>query len=524
MRIRSSRLVEGTIVLSLVIAGLSCSSHSSAKSASPALGSTTSHLVPDPNGTLNIAFSSSALADPHTYSGGSFGWDRFTLVYDRLLQLTANNQVAPMLATSWKWNPNLTELTLSLRKGVMFQDGSPFNADVAVKNLQAGTTPTSNGALPLKLMTNVVAVDPYTIRLTFSSPDPDAIFALVGYPGMEVSLNGLAHPSELTQTPMGSGPYKLAGETAPLAFTFARWDGYWDKSHVYPARIQIENIAGETAQLNSVRTSGTSSMAYITSLTYPNAAADKSLQLVKYPSFTSVNIYMNNKVAPFDNLQVRQAVALALNRDTFNTSQQGLCPPIDQAFEPNMDGYVSSLKPTTNVAEATNLIQSAGATGAKVKLVTVNVAMYATFAQLIQAQLDAIGLKVSLSLEPAGATYRILYSQGGFGMLLATPAISAPDPSQILDTYVAGSGNPGTKDPALLAKISQAETLSIGSSQRTAAMQEINKDLTTNYLYWTSICAEYNIFVANSNVIGLGSISNAAISADPTIASLQVGK
>jgi ABC-type transport system substrate-binding protein len=265
-------------------------------------------------------------------------------------------------------------------------------------------------------------------------------------------------------------------------------------------------------------------MAYITSLTYPNAVADKSLQLVKYPSFTSVNIYMNNKVPPFDNVQVREAVALALNRDAFNTSQQGLCPPIDQAFVPNMDGYVPSLKPVTNVAEATSLIQSAGASGAKVKLVTVNVAMYATFAQLIQAQLDAIGLKVSLSLEPAGATYRILYSQGGFGMLLATPAISAPDPSQILDTYVAGSGNPGTKDPALLTKIDQAERMNIGTSQRTAAMQEINKELTTNYLYWTGICSEYNIFVANNNVIGLGSMSNAAISADPTTVSLQVGK
>jgi ABC-type oligopeptide transport system substrate-binding subunit len=108
-------------------------------------------------------------------------------------------------------------------------------------------------------------------------------------------------------------------------------------------------------------------------------------------------------------------------------------------------------------------------------------------------------------------------------MKIGTPGLSSPDPSSFLDLYVVGAGNPGVKDPALIAEIQHAETLSIGSKERTAAMQKVNTDL-ANALLWTPICQQQNIFVANKNVIGLDQIQFAAFSGAGEFGTLQVAK
>jgi ABC-type transport system substrate-binding protein len=467
------------------------------------------------------------LTDPHTWAGGQNGWELYTQVYDRLIQLTPDSKgLAPMLATAWKWNSANTVLTLTLRKDVMFQDGTPFNADVAVQNLKAGSGKGSNGATSLALMTSVVAVDPTTVKLTFSQPDPDAIFALAYWPGTMVSLNGLAHPDQLALHPMGSGPYKLVDVSAALTFTFDRFDGYWNKSHVYPAHYVEPAIANETSRLNAVKT-GVADFAPISALTYQVALADKSLQVATYPNLEQYAVFMNNTVAPFDNPQVREAVNLALDRPAINASLTGLCTPVSQAFPPDMDGFVPSLTTNTDVTKAKQLIQAAGATGAKVKLLSIaSFQPNATLAQEVQAQLNAVGLSVQIAAQPPGATFRLLYQQGGYGMLLAPPAITSADPSQILDMYVLGVGNPGTKDPALVTKIQQAEQLAIGSSQRTAAMQAINKDLSDpNNMLWASICQGRNLFVGTNKVIGLQTnFPNALLSQAATNSYIQKAK
>jgi ABC-type transport system substrate-binding protein len=233
---------------------------------------------------------------------------------------------------------------------------------------------------------------------------------------------------------------------------------------------------------------------------------------------------MNNKVAPFDNLQVRQAVSLALDRPAFDQAYDGLCAPLGQAFAPGLVGYVDSLTPKTDIAQAKSLIASAGANGAKVKVLSINVQPYIAFAQVLQAQLDNIGLNVQIMTLAAGGTFRLLYQQGGYGMLLAPTSIQAPDPSQVVDQYVLGIGNPGTKDPTLVAKIHQAEQLPVGSSQRAAAFQDVNRYLTTTALLWAPICQGINIMIGNKKVIGLNAMPNAALSVDATASYLQIAK
>jgi ABC-type transport system substrate-binding protein len=524
MRVLSPRLwFLGVVVLCLASAGCSTST---SKTGSGSTKTGSAKLVPDPNATVIIesAYQNNFLTDPHTYAGGLTGWSAWTLLYDRLIQLTPDSKaLAPMLATSWKWNSTSTQLTMSLRKDVQFQDGSAFNADVAVQNLKAAAQPTSNAVAALAPMTSVVAVDPYTIQLTFSMPDPGVVFTLASYAGIEVSPNGLAHPSTLKTQPAGSGPFKLVSLDASLTFKFDRFDGYWNKSHVYPAHFEEHSVLTETTRLNAIKT-GVVDAGAIGAATWADAKADYNLQAVSYLAFTNWSVFMNNKIAPLNDVRVRQAVSLALDRRAFAAAINGQCTPIGQIFPPGMVGYDSSLQPQTNIAQAKDLIQAAGATGAKIKMVTIEFEPWATFGKLVQAQLDAIGLNVQLDIIANGGTYLQLYSQGQYGMVSGATGVSAPDPTAILDTWYFSPFNPGVKDPTEVAKIHQSEQLPLDSSQRNPAFQDVNRDLTTKYFPWVPICQQTNDFAANKKVIGLTSLQNAAFTQDPNWSFLQVAK
>jgi ABC-type transport system substrate-binding protein len=528
----SRRLVGGALVLFLALAGASCSSSKPKSSTGGTAGgkgsaTTTPGPQPDPNGTINFTEASS-VAFPtfniHTYAGGLTGWWTYTNLYDSLIQVSASLQLEPMLATKWSFNSDSTQLTLQLRNDVKFQNGEAFNADDVVSNIQADAATGSNSQYSFASMTSVVAVSPYEVRLNFSKPDPSILYDLVGYPGMMIAPAGMANPSMLVKTPLGSGPYELNSISSSLTYQETRFDGYWNKSHVYPKYFNQGNISDETARFNAVLTGATDG-GYITALSYPKAQADPSLQVAIYHGIESYNLYMNTNIAPLNNVQVRQAISMAIDRAALNASQQGLCPPAYQAFGQGMAGYINGYTGLgdNNVAQAKQMIQAAGANGATIKVMTTIVAPFPTLTQIVQAQLAAIGLKIDIVQQP-GSTFRTLYSQGGYGMLMAPDSLNAPDSSQVVNLFYTGYQNPGAKDPATVAEIQTALGLPIGSSQRDQAFQQINKDLMTKDLAWAPLCSVTNIFVADKKVIGLNSMPFGVLTAGPVHQYLQISK
>src|SRR5262249_1961278 len=143
-----------------------------------------------------------------------------------------------------------------------------------------------------------------------------------------------------------------------------------------------------------------------------------------------------------------------------------------------------------------------------------------------QAQLNAIGLNVQLDIYPPGGTFRQVYQAGADEMLFAPHSISVLDTSQILDNFVLGVTNPGTKDPTLTAKIQKAEVHAHGAKEREKAMEEINKDLMNpTYMLWVPVCHTTNIFVGNKNVMGLANnLPLSILTAGPDLSLLQVAK
>ena len=110
------------------------------------------------------------LLDPA--QGGTFaGRIVFASLCDKLVDINKKLDFVPQLATAWSWSPNSRTLTLTLRKGVQFQDGQPFDADAVKANLDRyRNAPYSVRKGELKPVSAVEVVDPQTVRLVLSQP------------------------------------------------------------------------------------------------------------------------------------------------------------------------------------------------------------------------------------------------------------------------------------------------------------------------------------------------------------------
>lgn len=112
----------------------------------------------------------------------------------------------PGLAARWDWTDSKT-LTLTLRQGVKFQDGSDFNADAAKFNLDRDIqTKTSFRRSELASVDTVEAKDPFTVVIHLKKPDSTLLAQLVDRSGMMVSPKAVAaQGADFTRSPLNAG-------------------------------------------------------------------------------------------------------------------------------------------------------------------------------------------------------------------------------------------------------------------------------------------------------------------------------
>ena len=131
--------------------------------------------------------------------GGSFvGRVVFAAVCDKLVDIDAQNNFVPQLATSWAWSPDSLALTVTLRDGVTFHDGEAMDADAVKANIERyRTAPESLRKGELKPVSSMEVVDPRTVRLHLSQPYAPLVAVLADRAGMMISPNLSSSPSRL---------------------------------------------------------------------------------------------------------------------------------------------------------------------------------------------------------------------------------------------------------------------------------------------------------------------------------------
>ena len=152
-------------------------------------------------------------------------------VFDTLLGSTPDGTTTPGLATSWVLSPDGTSLTLTLRGGVRFHDGTPFNSGAVKQNLERGkTAQKSVVAGQLMSVTAIDAPAPSTVVLRINGGGGALLGFLAGPAGMMASPTSWDRSNAAT-APIGTGPWQVSPDSIPgNDMVYTRFAGYWDPS------------------------------------------------------------------------------------------------------------------------------------------------------------------------------------------------------------------------------------------------------------------------------------------------------
>ncbi len=382
--------------------------------------------------------------------------------YSTLLRIDGGdyNRLAPDLAETWQVAADKKTITFQLRRGVVFHNGMPMTAEDVIYSLDRIRKPPSGIISPRKgQLGNIAAIeapDPYTVLIHLTEPQADFPF-LVSNPFNVIYCKKVAEPLDANGQGMkrqivGTGPFRLTQAVDGQIYELARFDNYFG-TPAYLDKIQFFPIKGEIERGAALQGKRIDACYFI-----PSESVSAKLRKVpgmvelRRPTPTSINLIPNVQAKPFDDVRVREALSLAIDREAFiktvgplagaSFHSLGLMPP-DSSYSlspgdirqfggydtlPGLGGDVAA-----NRRRAMALLEQAGVPkGFKIVMpARGDVPAFRDASINVAAQLKTIGLNASVDIRDAGAFFA-LESKGDFQLLIHSLGLSGTLPDQIL--------------------------------------------------------------------------------------------
>jgi ABC-type transport system substrate-binding protein len=323
------------------------------------------------------------------------------LIYGTMIVQTEDGKGEPGLATKWKAvDPQTIELTL--RDGVKFSDGAPFNAD-AVKaawdRLITGSR--ANKFADIQAMQSVDKVDDKTVRIHLNKPiatdfinDTLKNSASLGVPSPTAAAAGT-----LDTKPVGAGPYMFDSyQTGKV--TLKRNPSYYDKASQKLAGFEFDDLAVGPPSVSALQ-AGTIDLTW----QFPPDAintlkAQPGITVYSAPSPRQYQMTFCGTQGVFANKTARQALQYAIDRDALNKAVlNGVGTPNQLLLTPDSPYYNKSMANTFKYdpKKAKALLKQAGvAPGTKVTMIVANIPPFPAFGELVQSNLKDVGLDLEI--------------------------------------------------------------------------------------------------------------------------------
>ena len=341
------------------------------------------------------------------------------VMFDQKKPQNSLDGIVPDLATSWAWSEDGKKLTFDLRKGVTWHDGKPFTAaDVKCTWDLLGDKGKDKFRVNSRKgwwvnVEDVTATGEYQAVFTLKAPQPALLSLLAS--GFTPVYPCHVPPAQMRQAPIGTGPFKFVEYQKNQTIKVVRNPNYWKPGRPYLDGIEYTIIPNRSTAILSF-ISGQQDMFFPYELTVP-LVADVKAQMPNAvcdvsPMNVAANILMN-PVPPFDDLDVRRAVAMTLDRRAFidiltqgkgdvGTAMQpapegGWGMP--EAMRRELPGYGADVAKSREKARA---IMSARGYSTekplKLKLSTRNIPTYRDASVILMSQMKEIFIEADLDL------------------------------------------------------------------------------------------------------------------------------
>ncbi|WP_297998459.1 ABC transporter substrate-binding protein [uncultured Oscillibacter sp.] len=477
------KLLEILLLLGLLCAVLcGCKDGSAAQTPEDESGSNEPAAQPaadHPNEiTVGIAQDLDESLDPHKAVAAGTKEVMFN-VFEGLMKPTPEGDLIPAVAEKYEISDDQLTYTFTIRDGIKFHNGDPVTAEDVGESL-ARCKNGGDGIFEVEAFSNIQhmeTADSRSISITLGEPDSEFLSYLTtavlpaGYDGQDTA-------------PVGTGPFKFVSRAAQDNIVLERFDDYWGEK-AYLDKVTYKIIENADSILMSLQSGAVDLFAHLTSTQVAQLGDEFNIEEGTMNLVQAM--YLNNAVAPFDDVRVRQALCYAIDRQQIldlafdgygSLIGSSMYPAFGKYFDDSLTNYY-----TYDVEKAKALLADAGYPDGFAMTITVpsNYQPHLDTAQVIVEQLKQVGITAEILPVTWESWLNDTYMGRQFQATVVGVDASTMTARALLERFTSTAGNNFINyNNAEYDAIFQAAIAAADDAAQTAAYKQAEANLTEN--------------------------------------------
>ena len=382
-------------------------------------------------------------------------------VYEMLYDSTTNGQsFTPWLATGYSLSANKLAWTFYLRKGVKFANGQPLTSADVKFSIERAMAKNSVWNFIDVVISDITTPSPGTVVIHTKTPIA-SMLAIVSLYGNAILPNNFAGKTatQFFQRPFGTGPFKVSSWIHGQSLTVVKNPHYWQKGKPYLDSATFTDVPNDNTRLLQLQGNQIQIDEFPAWSQLSQIQANSSTTLATVPSTEVEMLLFNEHVKPFQDIHVREAINLALNRSALVREVLfGHGSPIGTFLAPNIPLSTAQPVPAYSLTKAkAQMAMSSVPHGFSTTLnIASGSALESAVGQVVQQELAPIGIKVSIQQLDAGTWFSDITALK-YDMSTVYVNTDIADASELVEAAAGTGGNwVDWNDPALTKIANQA--------------------------------------------------------------------
>jgi 4-phytase/acid phosphatase/peptide/nickel transport system substrate-binding protein len=434
-------------------------------------------------------------------------------VMEGLFAYNDEQEIVPRLGTEFSMAEDGMSGTVTLREGVMFHDGTPFNAEAVAAHYNRIMDPEYR--LSTRIfgpIESVDVVDEYTVRFNLNQPwvalkSALAISHMYNFIPSPTALQG--DPEGFNTNPVGTGPFKFESWSRNDRIVYSRNESYWDSGLPKIDNLIIRSIPDNQTRLAALKAGEIDIMKTPspTQVAELQAGDSDNIEIFRAHGDGAVSWNMNHDRPPFNDPEIRKAIVQAIDTEAFSKARyKGVQPPVKGLLGESSDWFCEDANWTTYDLEAAKaVVEEKGPISFKVQ--SLNSPAGKTLATFMEHFFSEAGFDVTIDLVEQGKNIRDGI-RGDYDMNIWRYTDIAGDPDLLLTNNLLSSiTNHDTSEYKPLLKEARTET---DPEKRQAMYCDIQNKFAEDNLFLIPIQSVYTV-LADTSVKNVGKPANSQV-------------